>query len=100
MANMGKKKEFKEEKLFELLLDLKDEQTIIYCSSPTRARRLAVKFQKYLVKNKIEFQSTNLSIIEWIIENIYPKWDLIDCLNHGIGVHDGALPKTYTEYHY
>lgn len=89
----GTKKKIKEEKLFELLLELKDEQTIIYCSSPNRARYLAVEFQKYLHNKGIVFSNPKLSIIKWIQINIYLKWNLISCLNNRIGVHDGALPK-------
>lgn len=56
----GKKREFKEEKLFQRLIKLKDEQTIIYCSSPPRVRDLSKKFQNYLVEHNINAQSEEL----------------------------------------
>lgn len=92
----GKKKIFKEKKLFEWLLKLKDEQTIIYCSSPPKVRYLSKKFQNYLVEHNKKPQSEELSIIEWIKKNVSEKWNIIDCLNYGIGIHDGALQKHIT----
>ena len=92
----GKKKKFKEEKLFELLIKLKNEQTIIYCSSPSRVRYLSVKFHDYLINNNISRHNEELSIVEWIKENVSNSWSVIDCLNYRIGIHDGALQKHIT----
>lgn len=92
----GKKKKFKEEKLFELLLELKNEQTIIYCSSPSRVRYLSVKFHDYLINNNFDCHNEELSIVEWIKENVNNSWSVIDCLNNRIGIHDGALQKHIT----
>ena len=92
----GSKKTKKENALFVLLLKLKNEQTIIYCSSPARVRYLSKKFCDYLVKQDIEPKSEELSIIEWIRNNVSDKWGVINCLSHGIGVHDGALQKHIT----
>jgi len=88
-------KNFKENVLFELLLKLQNEQTIIYCSSPSRVRYLSVQFLKFL-KKKTELNLNQLSIIEWIQENVSNKWSVIDCLRAGIGIHDGALQKHIT----
>ena len=83
---------FKEEKLFELLLSLKDEKSIIYCSSSSRVRGLAERFSLFLEKKNIE-KSEELPLVEWIEQNINPKWNLINFLNFGIGINDGALQK-------
>lgn len=91
----GAKRTEKENALFDLLLELKDEQTIIYCSSPARVRYLSRKFCKRLEK-KVERKSEELSIIEWIMKNVSENWSLVECLNHGIGIHDGALQKHIT----
>lgn len=87
-----KYKEFKEKKLFELLLELKDEQSIIYCSSPSRVRELAEKFSLFLEEKNID-KVEKLPLVEWIEKNINPKWNLINFLNFGIGINDGALQK-------
>lgn len=92
----GIKKEKKERALFELLLELKDEQTIIYCSSPSRVRYLSRKFCDFLFENNQPPTNEELSIIEWIKQNVSENWGVIDCLNHGIGIHDGALQKHIT----
>lgn len=89
-------KEYKENILFELLLNNENEQSIIYCSSPARVRYLSLKFCEYLIeKNQIN-QEEDLDIIEWIKTNISEDWSLIKLLKNKIGIHDGALQKHIT----
>jgi hypothetical protein len=88
--------QFKEEKLFELLVNKNDEQSIIYCSSPNRVRYLSKQFSKYLKEQGIVANNSKLAIIEWINQNISDNWSLIDLLNFEIGIHDGALQKHIT----
>ncbi|MCU9811838.1 DEAD/DEAH box helicase [Paraclostridium sp. AKS81] len=92
----GKKKEFKEQKLFELLYQLKNEQTIIYCSSPSRVRYLSIKFKDYLKSKSEQYLDIDIPLIEWIENNVDNKWSFIECLKYGIGIHDGALQKHMT----
>lgn len=92
-ASRGKKAEYKEKILFELLDSLYDEQTIIYCSSPRRTRLLAKKFIEFLDKKNSIKDLENLPLIEWSKENISDQWDLIDCLQYKIGIHDGGMQK-------
>jgi hypothetical protein len=90
----GEKKKFKEQKLFELLFSLKNEQSIIYCSSPERARYLAKEFHFFLSENKeAPLEENYFPLIDWIKINIAESWSLIDCLKLKIGIHDGALQK-------
>ncbi|MGQ1300701.1 DEAD/DEAH box helicase [Acinetobacter nosocomialis] len=95
-GDRGQKKIYKEKTLFNLLLTLQNQQTIIYCSSPNRARYLSIEYYKFLIENKIKIKNPNLPIIEWIKSYIDPKWSLINCLKFGIGIHDGALQKHIT----
>jgi hypothetical protein len=95
-GDRGSKKSKKENTLFDLLLKLKDEQTIIYCSSPMRVRYMSRKFCDYLDGKNVKITSDELSLAEWIRINIGEKWGLINCLNHGIGIHDGTLQKHIT----
>lgn len=87
-----KYKEFKEDVLFELLFNLKDQQSIIYCSSPSRVRELAEKFCFFLESKNVK-RVNDLPLVEWIKENINPKWNLINFLSFEIGINDGALQK-------
>src|SRR5690606_2774527 len=68
-----KYKEFKEEILFDLLLNNQSQQSIIYCSSPSRVRYLSKRFYSYLLSKNIVPQNEYLDIIEWIQENISPE---------------------------
>lgn len=89
-------KEYKEQVLFDLLLEKKSQQSIIYCSSPSRVRYLSKKFFSYLITKKIPPHKTDLDIIEWIEKNISSEWSLISLLKNRIGIHDGALQKHIT----
>lgn len=86
----------REIKLFDLLISLSNEQTIIYCSSPDRVRSLSYKFYLYLRKNATQIIRTDLPIIEWISKNISKRWSVNNVLSYGIGIHDAALPKHIT----
>ena len=85
-------KEYIENLLFETLIGLKDEQTLIYCSSPERTRELSRKFLAYAKNNKSLIKQS-LPLIDWAKEHIHPEWSLCECLEFGIGVHDAALPR-------
>lgn len=92
----NEKKDIKKRNLFELLSTLKD-QTIIYCSAPNKATNLALEYVEFLKLNEIKidnpFVNENLSIIEWIRENINNKWSLNTALENGVAFHHGALPR-------
>lgn len=78
--------------LSELLDSLSEEQTLIYCSTPARARRFAKGYLDHLIK--VNSQKINtLPLVEWIDENVSPKWSLSDELKYGIAIHDGSLQK-------
>lgn len=86
---------YKEQVLFDLLKSLNEEQTIIYCSSPERVRKLATRFAACIDKSDVlKYESLNL--VGWIKENVSSEWGIVDCLEKGIGIHDGALPKHMT----
>ncbi|MDU3933598.1 MAG: DEAD/DEAH box helicase [Serratia liquefaciens] len=93
-GSLGGKATFKEKILFKLLKEKKDEQSIIYCSSPNRARKLAKKYSEFI--NDIDAINSSLPIIEWIVENISPHWSIIKSLQYGVAFHDGALPRHMT----
>ncbi|MEQ3724414.1 DEAD/DEAH box helicase [Alcanivorax sp.] len=92
----GEKKKYKEKILFDLLYDLKEQNTIIYCSSPARARYLSAEFLKYLIEKNESPKNRDLSLIDWIETYVSEDWTLVDCLKYRIGVHDGALQKHLT----
>lgn len=85
-------KEYIEDLLFKTLSGLKDEQTLIYCSSPERTRELSRKFLEYAKKNDI-LNKQDLPLIQWAKDHIHSEWSLCKCLELGIGVHDAALPR-------
>ncbi len=89
-------KEYKEDILFNLLLNNRQNQSIIYCSSPGRVRYLSNKFCEFLITKIEDTLTENLDIIEWITENISENWSLIKLLQNKIGIHDGALQKHIT----
>lgn len=77
------------------ILDKQTEQTLIFCASPATARKLAFEYSRHL-ENQCVISPKKLPLIEWIDTNISWGWSLTRCLNYGIGVHDGAMPKHIT----
>lgn len=92
----GLKREYKENTLYSLLHELNHEQTIVFCSSPSKAKKLAKGFCNYISKIGNAPESEELPLNEWIRINIHPQWSMIDIINKGIGIHDGSLPKHIT----
>lgn len=82
------------EKLFRLLASRPlGEQTLVYCSSPDRARSLASFYYDYLESKNIKARYKDLPLIEWINQEISEKWSLTKELAYGIAIHDAAMPK-------
>ena len=80
--------------IFDVLDNIKG-QTLIFCSSPATARKLAFEYCTHLLEKGIN-HNNNLPLIEWIAENLTIKWSLSNCLSNRIGIHDGSMPKHIT----
>lgn len=78
--------------LCDLLDKLENEQTLIYCSTPARARRFAKAYYEHLIKKGCK-PIKEVPLIEWIEQNISPNWSLAKELKYGVGIHDGSLQK-------
>lgn len=89
-----KGKKIDEEDLFKTLDEL-DDQTLIFCSSPQTARKLAFGYKNHIITRK-ELNYVELPLCAWIRENISYPWTLSECLSYGIAVHDGSMPKNIT----
>lgn len=94
--NVHRKKggKIEEEDLF-AILDATEEQTLIYCSSPSSARKLAFLYCEHLI-SKGKMPVADLPLVEWINDNLSYRWSLTKCLQYEIAVHDGAMPKHIT----
>lgn len=77
------------------VLDSLDDQSLIFCSSPSTARSLAFAYCKHLEAKGIN-KDNSIPLIEWIYDNLSVKWSLAHCLSNEIGVHDGSMPKHIT----
>lgn len=80
-------------KLYELLFDLKDEQTIVFVSSQNEGYMLANEFLNFLDENHGLPTTKYFDLFDWIDENISKDWNLKKFLSYGIGVHNGDLPR-------
>ena len=78
--------------LFDLLDKLKNEQTLIYCSTPKRARRFAKQYYNHLTDNGSKLIE-KVPLVEWLEKNISDEWSLTKELSYGIAIHDGSLQK-------
>ncbi|MGY3708369.1 DEAD/DEAH box helicase [Granulicatella adiacens] len=84
------KGEKKKLELFNLLYEL-EEPTIVYVKSPNEAYKLATEYIDHLKDSSLV--NDNLSIFEWMDENVSKEWKLKKLLKYGIGAHNGALPR-------
>ena len=71
---------------------MRDEQTIIYFSSPARARKYAKIYCNYLSEREDE-KKEELPLVAWIEENVSKRWGLVNELKNEIAIHDGSLQK-------
>lgn len=83
-----------EEDIF-AILDKTDDQSLVFCSSPSTARKLAFAYCRYLEEKGIH-RNADIPLIEWIHENLSFEWSLSYCLANEIGIHDGSMPKHIT----
>lgn len=88
--NKPLKSKQKKQELFKLLKELK-EPSIVYVRSPSEAYKLAIEYIDCL--EPIPLVNSNLSIFEWMDENISEQWNLKKLMKYGIGAHNGALPR-------
>lgn len=77
------------------VLDGLEEQTLIFCSSPRVARRLAFSYCEHIIASG-SVEKQDLPLVEWIGQNLSYRWSLSSCLQYGIGIHDGSMPKHIT----
>lgn len=77
------------------VLDATEDQSLIFCSSPSTARKLAFAYSNHLEAQGNE-QNKDIPLIQWINENLGVEWSLAHCLSNGIGIHDGSMPKHIT----
>ena len=77
------------------VLDGLDQQTLIYCSSPATARKLAFGYCEHRMQNQAN-KIVDLPLVQWITDNLSYRWSLSKCLQYEIAVHDGAMPKHIT----
>ncbi|MBS1956610.1 MAG: DEAD/DEAH box helicase [Cyanobacteria bacterium SZAS-4] len=82
------------ERLNELCQTLKG-PTLIFCSSPGRAARVA----RALVSSGVTSRKEELNdAIDWISEHYHPDWHVSQALRHGIGVHHGRIPRALSQF--
>lgn len=88
-----KKGEDSIERLIELSFSLED-STLIFCQSPASANKVAKAF---FYSNKFERSDDNKDLADWLRSNYHSQWILPDCLEYGIGIHHGKIPRAIAQ---
>lgn len=88
-----KKGEDSIERLIELSSSL-DDPTLIFCQSPASANKVAKAFFN---SNKFEKTDENRDLVDWLRNNYHPQWILSDCLEYGVGIHHGKIPRAIAQ---
>ena len=81
------------ERLIELSSSLED-STLIFCQSPASANKVAKAFCD---SNKFEKTDENKDLVDWLRDNYHSQWILPDCLEYGIGIHHGKIPRAIAQ---
>lgn len=81
------------ERLIELSSSLED-PTLIFCQSPASANKVAKAFFN---SNKFERTDENKDLADWLRSNYHSQWILPDCLDYGIGIHHGKIPRAIAQ---
>lgn len=81
------------ERLIELSSSLED-PTLIFCQSPASANKVAKAFCD---SNKFEKTNENKDLVDWLRDNYHSQWILPDCLEYGVGIHHGKIPRAIAQ---
>lgn len=81
------------DKLISLASSL-NEQTLIFCQSPASANKVASAFHQ---SDMFPTVNHNNNIVTWLKNNYHSKWILPNCLNKGIGIHHGKIPRAIAQ---
>jgi len=80
------------EKIAIILRQVKEDETIVYCSMKYLAEDYALKIASesiFQVKTSDRFQK----LISHLESNYTSEWCLVRCLKQGVGIHHGTIPK-------
>jgi late competence protein required for DNA uptake (superfamily II DNA/RNA helicase) len=81
------------ERLIKLSSSL-EEPTLIFCQSPASANKVANAF---LNSGKFEQTNVNGELSKWLKDNYHSQWILPNCLERGIGIHHGRVPRAIAQ---
>jgi len=81
------------ERLIEQSSSLND-PTLIFCQSPASANKVAKAF---CYSNRFERTDENKDLVDWLRNNYHSQWILPDCLEYGIGIHHGKIPRAIAQ---
>ena len=79
------------EKLRELAGSLSG-PTLVFCSSPDRAKSVAEILPDGSPLSPVGEAAT------WIAQHYHPEWHLVKALRRGIGIHHGRVPRSLAQY--
>lgn len=81
------------ERLVELIATLNG-PTLVFCQSPASANKVAKALSNSGCFSRIE---ENEGLACWLRENYHPEWVLPRCLELGIGIHHGKVPRAIAQ---
>lgn len=81
--------------LIDLIKQLKGEPTIIYCKSPKSANEVASSLFRAMESIS---QKRNSDAANWMRTNFHKDWMLPKCVETGIGIHHGRLPRSLGQF--
>jgi hypothetical protein len=81
--------------LCELVRDLNDEPTLIFCKSPKSTNEVAKALLEAGVTQQTEDEASSS---DWMEQHFHPEWVLPRAMRQRIGLHHGRLPRSLGQY--
>ncbi|RWH74827.1 DEAD/DEAH box helicase [Mesorhizobium sp.] len=89
------KGESKTDRLLNVLDAVKSQQTLVYLRSPRSTYKCGIEAIR---ASKLKGRKHALELAEWVRQNYHSQWILADCLEHGVGIHHGRIPRALAQY--
>lgn len=70
-----------------------DGPTLIFCASPSRARKIVRTLSEKVCDRKVGMSDA----AEWVAANYHPEWTLVKGLRSGVGMHHGRMPRSLAQ---
>ncbi|TPJ40807.1 DEAD/DEAH box helicase [Mesorhizobium sp. B2-6-5] len=89
------KEEPKPARLLDVLDTVRSQQTLVYLRSPRSTYKCGIEA---IGLSGLKGRKHALELAMWVRQNYHSQWILADCLEKGVGIHHGRIPRALAQY--